>query len=149
MTIAIALKVNDGLVLAADSASTLIAQAPSGEPAVINVYKRQQDLQPPQGSADRCYHVGCGQHRTSIDLDARERSSPTLHWRGPDASGVAPLIRSRIRFFRLPRGFESSCSRSITFVASSHGPRVSTARPWALLSRAIPPGLRWRRSTRS
>src|SRR4051794_16224534 len=39
MTIAICLKVNDGLVLAADSASTLIRQDPAtGEAEVINVY---------------------------------------------------------------------------------------------------------------
>jgi hypothetical protein len=44
MTIAISLKVNDGLVLAADSASTLIAQAPSGEPAVINVYNNANKI---------------------------------------------------------------------------------------------------------
>src|SRR5439155_26728913 len=38
MTIAISLKVNDGLVLAADSASTLITQVPGGGNAVVNVY---------------------------------------------------------------------------------------------------------------
>lgn len=39
MTIAISLKVNDGLVLAADSASTLMSRGPSGEPqGVVNVY---------------------------------------------------------------------------------------------------------------
>ncbi len=37
MTIAISLKVNDGLVLAADSASTLIAQTPGG-PEVVQVF---------------------------------------------------------------------------------------------------------------
>jgi hypothetical protein len=38
MTIAISLKVNDGLVLAADSASTIFGQDPSGQMAVFNVY---------------------------------------------------------------------------------------------------------------
>lgn len=38
MTIAISLKVNDGLVLAADSASTLFSLLPSGQQGVINVY---------------------------------------------------------------------------------------------------------------
>lgn len=39
MTIAISLKVNDGVVLAADSASTLIGQDPEGHPSgVVNVY---------------------------------------------------------------------------------------------------------------
>lgn len=37
MTIAISLKVNDGVVLAADSASTLIQQTPNG-PSVVQVY---------------------------------------------------------------------------------------------------------------
>jgi hypothetical protein len=38
VTIAISLKVNDGLVLAADSASTILGQDPTGQTAVINVY---------------------------------------------------------------------------------------------------------------
>ena len=38
MTVALTLKVHEGLVLAADSASTLIAQTPDGSTAVINVY---------------------------------------------------------------------------------------------------------------
>lgn len=38
MTIAISLKVNDGVVLAADSASTLFAQTAGGQQAVMNVY---------------------------------------------------------------------------------------------------------------
>jgi hypothetical protein len=38
VTIAVSLKVNDGLVLAADSASTIIGQDPSGQTLVINVY---------------------------------------------------------------------------------------------------------------
>ena len=38
MTIAVSLKVNDGLVLAADSASTIFGEAPTGQTGVINVY---------------------------------------------------------------------------------------------------------------
>lgn len=38
MTIAISLKVNDGLVLAADSASTIFGQGPTSQPGVVNVY---------------------------------------------------------------------------------------------------------------
>lgn len=38
MTIALTLKVNDGLVLAADSASTVVAVDDTGKPAVVNVY---------------------------------------------------------------------------------------------------------------
>ncbi len=38
MTIAISLKVNDGLVLAADSASTMIVQSTEGNAGVVNVY---------------------------------------------------------------------------------------------------------------
>lgn len=38
MTIAISLKVNDGLVLAADSASTLVGRAEASQTGVINVY---------------------------------------------------------------------------------------------------------------
>jgi len=38
MTIALSLKVNDGLVLATDSASTLVAQQPGGATAVVQVY---------------------------------------------------------------------------------------------------------------
>lgn len=38
MTIAISLKVNDGIVLAADSASTIIGQDPNGRLGVMNVY---------------------------------------------------------------------------------------------------------------
>ncbi|KAA0250587.1 MAG: hypothetical protein EDX89_22565 [Acidobacteria bacterium] len=38
MTIAISLKVNDGLVLAADSASTFFLQGPDGKPVTFNVY---------------------------------------------------------------------------------------------------------------
>lgn len=38
MTIALSLKVNDGVVLATDSASTLVAQQPTGPPAVVQVY---------------------------------------------------------------------------------------------------------------
>jgi hypothetical protein len=37
MTVTISLKVNDGVILAADSASTLLAQTPNG-PAVVQVY---------------------------------------------------------------------------------------------------------------
>jgi hypothetical protein len=38
MTIALSLKVNDGLVLAADSASSLIGHTPDGPSLVVNVY---------------------------------------------------------------------------------------------------------------
>jgi 20S proteasome alpha/beta subunit len=38
MTIAVSLKVNDGVVLAADSATTLIGQSPDGSVGVVNVY---------------------------------------------------------------------------------------------------------------
>lgn len=38
MTIAISIKVNDGVVLAADSASTLIGQQPGGATSIINIY---------------------------------------------------------------------------------------------------------------
>lgn len=38
MTIALTLKVNDGLVLAADSASTVVAVDDTGTPAVVNIY---------------------------------------------------------------------------------------------------------------
>lgn len=38
MTVAVSLKVQDGLVLAADSASTLLAPQPDGSSAVVNVY---------------------------------------------------------------------------------------------------------------
>jgi len=38
VTIALSLKVNDGVVLATDSASTLVVQQPSGPPAVAQVY---------------------------------------------------------------------------------------------------------------
>lgn len=44
MTIAISLKVNDGLVLAADSASTLIGQEPTGQTQVINVYNNANKI---------------------------------------------------------------------------------------------------------
>lgn len=45
MTIAISLKVNDGLVLAADSASTLMGQGPNGEPTgVVNVYNHANKI---------------------------------------------------------------------------------------------------------
>jgi len=39
MTIAISMKVNDGIVLAADSASTIMAQTPQGV-GVINIYDK-------------------------------------------------------------------------------------------------------------
>ena len=38
MTIAISLKVNDGLVLATDSASTLVGRDPAGNTSVVNIY---------------------------------------------------------------------------------------------------------------
>jgi hypothetical protein len=38
MTVALSLKVNDGVVLATDSASTLLAQQPSQAPVVVQVY---------------------------------------------------------------------------------------------------------------
>jgi hypothetical protein len=38
LTIAISIKINDGLVLASDSASTLLGQGPNGELGVLNVY---------------------------------------------------------------------------------------------------------------
>ena len=44
MTIAISLKVNDGLVLAADSASTLVGHGPGGDSAVINVYNNANKI---------------------------------------------------------------------------------------------------------
>lgn len=44
MTIAISLKVNDGLVLAADSASTLLAQNPDGSTGVVNVYNNANKI---------------------------------------------------------------------------------------------------------
>jgi hypothetical protein len=44
MTIAISLKINDGLVLAADSASTVLGMIPTGELQVINVYNNVSKL---------------------------------------------------------------------------------------------------------
>lgn len=44
MTIALHMKVNDGIVLATDSASTIMAQSPSGELGVINVYNNANKL---------------------------------------------------------------------------------------------------------
>ncbi|MEV6845470.1 hypothetical protein [Actinoplanes sp. NPDC051411] len=44
MTIAVSLKVNDGVVLAADSASTLVALDPNGQAAVVNVYKNANKI---------------------------------------------------------------------------------------------------------
>ena len=38
MTIAISIKINDGLVLASDSASTVLGQTPTGQLSVLNVY---------------------------------------------------------------------------------------------------------------
>lgn len=39
MTIAISVKVNDGVVLAADSASTMVGKDPSGKTVVMNIYE--------------------------------------------------------------------------------------------------------------
>lgn len=44
MTIAVSLKVDEGLVLAADSASSLMGQTPDGQPAVINVYNNANKI---------------------------------------------------------------------------------------------------------
>lgn len=44
MTIAISIKINDGLVLATDSASTLLGQNPQGQLQVINVYNNANKL---------------------------------------------------------------------------------------------------------
>ncbi|HET6929060.1 MAG TPA: hypothetical protein VFI45_01965 [Candidatus Acidoferrum sp.] len=44
MTIAISIKINDGLVLATDSASTLIGQFPDGQLHVLNVYNHANKL---------------------------------------------------------------------------------------------------------
>ena len=39
MTIAISLKVNDGVVLASDSATTILGGDPTGRTGVINIYE--------------------------------------------------------------------------------------------------------------
>jgi hypothetical protein len=44
MTIAVSLKVNDGVVLAADSATTLIGQSPDGSVGVVNVYNNANKI---------------------------------------------------------------------------------------------------------
>ena len=44
MTIAISLKVNDGVILATDSAATMLAQNPDGQLAVVNVYENADKL---------------------------------------------------------------------------------------------------------
>lgn len=44
MTVALSVKVNEGLVLAADSASTVIQQAPGGGAAVVNVYNNANKI---------------------------------------------------------------------------------------------------------
>lgn len=44
MTIAISLKVHDGVVLAADSASTLVQQLSNGETSVVNVYNNANKI---------------------------------------------------------------------------------------------------------
>jgi hypothetical protein len=44
VTIAISIKINDGLVLASDSASTLLGQTPDGKLAAINVYNNAVKL---------------------------------------------------------------------------------------------------------
>jgi hypothetical protein len=40
MTIAISMKVNDGIVLAADSAATILGRTPSGATGVVNIYDK-------------------------------------------------------------------------------------------------------------
>jgi hypothetical protein len=44
VTVALTLKVNDGIVLAADSASTLTSSAPDGTPSVVNVYNNANKI---------------------------------------------------------------------------------------------------------
>ena len=44
MTITLSLKVHEGVILAADSASTVIGQGPTGEPLVINVYNNANKI---------------------------------------------------------------------------------------------------------
>jgi hypothetical protein len=44
VTIALTLKVNDGLVLAADSASTVVAVDDTGKPAVVNIYNHANKI---------------------------------------------------------------------------------------------------------
>jgi hypothetical protein len=44
MTIALSIQVHDGLVLAADSASTIIAAPPGGAPAVMNIYNNANKI---------------------------------------------------------------------------------------------------------
>lgn len=44
MTIAISLKVNDGVVLAADSASSIFAQEPTGQAGVSNIYNNANKI---------------------------------------------------------------------------------------------------------
>lgn len=44
MTIAISIKVNDGIVLASDSAATIIGRAPNGTISVINIYENANKI---------------------------------------------------------------------------------------------------------
>jgi hypothetical protein len=44
LTIAISIKINDGIVLASDSASTFLGQAPNGELGVLNVYNNANKI---------------------------------------------------------------------------------------------------------
>ena len=44
MTIALSIKVHDGLVLAADSASTILVAQPGGPPMVMNVYNNANKI---------------------------------------------------------------------------------------------------------
>jgi hypothetical protein len=108
MTIAISMKVNDGLVLAADSASTIIASGDEGAPTVVNVYNNASKIANlRKGLPVGAVTWGAGSigpaSITTIMKDLRRRLSGAapdhLDWNLDPASYSVEDIASRLREF--------------------------------------------------
>jgi hypothetical protein len=107
MTIAISMKVNDGVVLAADSASTLFGQSPTGEPTgVVNVYNHANKVfNLKKGLPVGAITWGSGSIGTASistlakDFRARLSDQANEEWRVGEESYTVAEIAERLRRF--------------------------------------------------
>jgi hypothetical protein len=73
VTISISIKINDGLVLAADSAASIVGQLPNGGSGVFNVYNNANKIfNLRKGLPIGAITWGDGKHWHRVDFDADE-----------------------------------------------------------------------------
>jgi len=142
MTIAISIKVNDGIVLAADSASTIMGQGPTGNSGVINVYNNANKLfNLYKGLPVGAITWGSGSiGKASISTmakDFRKVISQDNEWRIDPNSYTIEDISSKFKKFMYDDGYVESFKSwekkpSLGFMIVGYSSNMHLAEEWSI-----------------